>query len=367
MSSPTVSIVTPVFKRIPLVLETMRSVQQQTWEDFECIVVDDGPSEEEFEQLCSGFEADERFKFYRRTGERKGATVCRNEAVAMARGEFLMFLDSDDLLLPHCLSERVARLRADERLDFIVSQTGVFTQPDHPSPERYWGSLDRPNDLDEFLLNQHWLPSSTTFRGRFIRGIPYNETAPLYQDVEFHLRVLLAKPRYRKFHQSEADWLYRRAPNREALAEITGVKVTQKVKNIIRMLIDLEDLIGPSDWARYESGFLGHYLARLMDFALRERDPKALDSMIAQLEGSRARDALPRAKLKVLRALAPLPITAKWRILGVTRRSLLRMLGISNFGRQSPPIPAHLDNSRYSDLIPRADRLDWTVEEGQTA
>ena len=367
VKKPALSIITPVFKRIPLVLETMRSVQQQTWEDFECIVVDDGSSEEEFEQLCSGFEADERFKFHRRTGERKGATVCRNEAVAMARGEFMIFLDSDDLLLPHCLSERVARLRADERLDFIVTQTGVFTQAEQPHAEHYWSSLQHANDLDGFLLNQGWITSSTTFRSRFVRNIPFNETALCWGDYEFHLRVLLANPRYRKFPDSEPDWLYRAEPNRVSLVEITGVKAAQKTSDILRMLIDLEALISPEDWPRYEGAFLGHYLARLMDFALRQRDRRALDRMIAQLDASRCRDLLPRRKLQVLRALAPVPVTARWQILSRTRRSLLRYLGISDFGRQSPPIPGRFVNSRYLDLIPRTDSLGWTIDEGQTA
>ena len=364
MSSPAVSIVTPVFKRIPLVLETMRSVQQQTWEDFECIVVDDGSSEEEFEQLCSAFESDQRFRFQRRTSERKGATVCRNEAIGMASGEFMTFLDSDDLLLPHCLSERVARLRADERLDFIVTQTGVFTQADQPRAERYWSSLQHANDLDGFLLNQGWITSSTTFRTEFVRDIPFNETAVCWGDYEFHLRVLLANPRYRKFPDSEPDWLYRAEPNRVSLVEITGVKAAQKTSDILRMLIELEALIAPGDWGRYESAFLGHYLARLMDFALRQRDRDALDAMIAQLDASHCRDLLPRRKLQVLRTLAPWPVTARWQILSRTRRSVLRSFGISNFGRQSPPIPADFDNSRYLDLIPRTDSLDWTTEEG---
>ena len=109
-STPSVSIVIPAFNVAPYIAETLNSVFAQTFDDFEVIVVDDGSSDvEELERALGPYL--ERVRYVRQ--ENLGAGAARNHGVQEARGEFIAFLDSDDLWLPEYLEEQVRFLRAD--------------------------------------------------------------------------------------------------------------------------------------------------------------------------------------------------------------------------------------------------------------
>jgi len=93
-----------------LIAETLKSVFAQTFTDFEVIVVDDGSDDAaELERALEPYR--ERVHYVRQ--ENLGAGAARNRGVQEARGEFIAFLDSDDLWMPEYLEEQVRFLRAD--------------------------------------------------------------------------------------------------------------------------------------------------------------------------------------------------------------------------------------------------------------
>ena len=100
--NPVVAVITPTKNRLKLLCETMDSVQQQSFDAWEHIVVDDGTCQE-----VSRSASDSRIRYMRRTGDKSGANVCRNIGIAESSAEFIVFLDSDDLLRPQCLKDRV--------------------------------------------------------------------------------------------------------------------------------------------------------------------------------------------------------------------------------------------------------------------
>jgi glycosyltransferase involved in cell wall biosynthesis len=109
-SSPSVSVVIPAYNVAPYIGETLNSVFAQTFTDFEVIVVDDGsPDGEELKRTLDPYV--ERVRYVRQ--ENRGAGAARNRGVREARGEFIAFLDSDDLWMPEYLGEQVRFLRAD--------------------------------------------------------------------------------------------------------------------------------------------------------------------------------------------------------------------------------------------------------------
>src|SRR5689334_2932561 len=109
-SSPSVSVVIPTYNVAPFIAETLNSVFAQTFTDFEVIVVDDGSDDaEELERALEPYL--ERVRYVRQ--ENLGAGAARNRGVQEARGEFIAFLDSDDLWMPEYLEEQVRFLRAD--------------------------------------------------------------------------------------------------------------------------------------------------------------------------------------------------------------------------------------------------------------
>lgn len=108
--SPVVSIVTPVHNGAAFIRETIASVQAQTWDDWELLVVDDASEDGSAEIVEDLAAEDSRIRVFRleRNG---GAAVARNAAIEAARGRYIAFLDGDDLWLPHKLERQLAFMR----------------------------------------------------------------------------------------------------------------------------------------------------------------------------------------------------------------------------------------------------------------
>lgn len=97
-----VSIITPIYNSSKYIAEAITSVQQQTYTDWEHIIIDDASTDCSAE-IVEGFAAkDSRIRFYKHS-ENKGAAFCRNFATKMATGKYIAFLDSDDLWVPEKL------------------------------------------------------------------------------------------------------------------------------------------------------------------------------------------------------------------------------------------------------------------------
>jgi glycosyltransferase involved in cell wall biosynthesis len=105
----TVSIVVPTYNRPDLVRRAVRSVLEQTYSEIECIVVDDGPSEET-RAAVESFD-DDRVHYLRHSTNR-GASSARNTGIEFARGDYVAFLDDDDEWHPEKLEKQVPLLES---------------------------------------------------------------------------------------------------------------------------------------------------------------------------------------------------------------------------------------------------------------
>lgn len=104
---PLVSIITPCYNAAQTIHETISSVKVQTYTNWELLIVDDCSEDESSAILTAEAENDERIHFTV-LNQNVGAAGARNEALQMARGKYIAFLDSDDLWLPEKLSKQVA-------------------------------------------------------------------------------------------------------------------------------------------------------------------------------------------------------------------------------------------------------------------
>jgi glycosyltransferase involved in cell wall biosynthesis len=121
---PLFSIVIPTYNRRALLEETLRSVWAQDLKDYEVIVVDDGSDDGSREYLAS--QADRLVLIAQ---EHRGPGIARNAAIARAKGEYLAFLDSDDLLMPWALSTYAAVIARDAKPAFICGSVRRFGNP----------------------------------------------------------------------------------------------------------------------------------------------------------------------------------------------------------------------------------------------
>jgi glycosyltransferase involved in cell wall biosynthesis len=210
-----VSIIIPTKNRCDLLRETLASVLAQTLANWEAIVVDDGSSDGTSEMVLSMASTDQRVRFIKREGKPSGASASRNQGVVVARGDYVLFLDSDDLLAPSCLEKRVEIMERSPELDCVVYLTQLFHTAPGDRPH-LWNNFTEEDDLDRFLRRDPpWQTSGPLWRKTSLAKIgSWDERALSAQDWEFHLRALAANLNYRKISEVDSFW---RVPRPDSL------------------------------------------------------------------------------------------------------------------------------------------------------
>jgi len=125
MKSPLVSCIVPVFNGEKYLGEALDSILKQTYRPLEIIVADDGSTDGTGAVVAS---YGDQVRYNRQ--EHAGAPVARNLGLSIARGEFVAFLDSDDLWHPEKLQRQMARFEARPGLDLCVTHLQNFWIPD---------------------------------------------------------------------------------------------------------------------------------------------------------------------------------------------------------------------------------------------
>ncbi len=113
---PLVSIIMPVWNRAEMLAEAVRSVLAQTYQHWQLIIVDDG-STDNTAQICKEFLSDPRIEYHFQ--ENAGVSTARNQGYSLSKGEFIAYLDSDNLWYPYTLSVVVSALVNDSACDGI--------------------------------------------------------------------------------------------------------------------------------------------------------------------------------------------------------------------------------------------------------
>ncbi len=206
MATPVVTICTPSFNRADLIRDTLDSLVAQTLPEWEAVVVDDGSTDNSIDIVREYSARDSRIRFLNRNREPKGACTCRNIAVESARGRYVLFLDTDDLLAPFCLAQRVAVLESQPNLDFAVFSMLLFSGSP-ANADRFW-NIDSPeDDLVRLLRLDPVCQGTGTLwrRASFIRAGMWNEKLKVWQDIDLHLRAFAGAFKYEKRLDLPAD------------------------------------------------------------------------------------------------------------------------------------------------------------------
>ncbi len=134
-----ISIIIATYNREAFLAETLTSIEKQTYEDFECIVIDDGSTDNSEHVVVSFENRDVRFKYYKRPDTvPKGANYCRNYGYTLCTGSYIKFFDSDDVMLPHHLAVSMHHM-VEGNYDFVVGDCINFDTT---------GLLERPYEID---------------------------------------------------------------------------------------------------------------------------------------------------------------------------------------------------------------------------
>jgi glycosyltransferase involved in cell wall biosynthesis len=191
--SPLVSIIIPCYNAGRWLAATLESACGQTWPHCEIIVVDDGSSDSS--ATLAETWRDRGVQVIRQTN--RGAAAARNAGLARARGDYLQFLDADDLLAPDKIAIQIARLATAPANSVASAAWARFrTEPGEAvfRPEPVWCDA-KPVDWlvaswngEGMMHPAAWLVPAAVARA----AGPWNETLSLDDDGEYFARVLLA-------------------------------------------------------------------------------------------------------------------------------------------------------------------------------
>jgi glycosyltransferase involved in cell wall biosynthesis len=145
---PKVSVVIPAYNAMTYLPETVASVLQQTFSDFELIIVNDGSSDNIVEWV-SGLE-DPRVKII--SQENRGVAAARNTGIAHAQGEYIAFLDADDLWEPTKLEKQTYCLDNNPPVGLVYTWTALIDQWGRPT-RRVWNPHIEGNVWEHIVVN----------------------------------------------------------------------------------------------------------------------------------------------------------------------------------------------------------------------
>jgi len=192
MQTPLVSIIIPTYNRARLIGETLDSVVAQTYTNWECIVVDDGSTDETDKLLAGYCKKDSRFQYHHRPKDRpKGANACRNHGFELSKGEYINWFDSDDLMMETHVEILLFKLQK-TNADFAVGDCVNFGDVKESGLKPY--NFDRSNasiTASLFAKNQiGWITDDFLGKRNIVKNIQFNEKLRAGQEYNFFVKLL---------------------------------------------------------------------------------------------------------------------------------------------------------------------------------
>ena len=184
---PTVSVIIPTCNRVDSLKQAVDSALNQTYRDFEIVVVNDGSTDRTSEYLSA---LNNPLLRYCEFAENRGGSSARNEGINKARGSLVAFLDDDDCWEPSKLEEQV---NAMNRENADLCYTGVFKRTFRGKIKRYIFMVPRFADLYKSIMANNFLggTSSIIVKKELLEKIRgFDPLLPAMQDWDLFIRLL---------------------------------------------------------------------------------------------------------------------------------------------------------------------------------
>ena len=182
-SSPLISVVIPCYNQAVYLPETLNSLISQTYTRWEGIIVNDGSPDDTEEVALLYVDKDSRFKYiHKKNG---GLSSARNLGIANASGEYILPLDSDDIIQPEYLNKAVEAFVENSTLDVVYCQEYCFG-----AISKMW-DLPPYQGYEALLLNNAFFCSAVFRKSDCLQVGGYDEQMLQgYEDWEFFIRLL---------------------------------------------------------------------------------------------------------------------------------------------------------------------------------
>lgn len=196
MNPSLVSVIIPIYNAEKYIAETVKSVLAQTYTDWELILVDDGSSDNSI-AICQQF-SDSRISIIRQ--KNGGVSSALNTGIRQAHGDYLAFLDADDLWLPEKLARHLAHLKSHPDVGVSFSPSSFINEEGNPLKGQTRPKLQQITIVDLFKGNPLGNGSSAVVRRQTLAEIKFRENSLEYyfdeqirasQDIEYIMRIVI--------------------------------------------------------------------------------------------------------------------------------------------------------------------------------
>lgn len=311
MSRESVSVLIPVHNAERWLGDTLRSVLAQTWRELEIVVADDGSGDRSL-YIANAF-ACERVRVL--ALRRGGAAAARNAAIDAARGDWLQFLDADDLLAPDKIERQMAALAAaaSERPALATSAWAPFVQrpgDTRARPDALWRDLSPLDWLlakfehNAFMFPATWLASRTLVE----RAGRWNEALSLDDDGEFMCRLVAASGGVRFVGEAMS---YRRIGNAGSLSSQKSARALRSGWTSMQLCI--ARLLSIEDSARTRRACLRYLQDNLVQFHPEAPSICADCRALARRLGGELHEPQESAHFRAVRRLVGWQRAKRWR------------------------------------------------------
>jgi len=215
-----VSVIIPAYNYGRFLSETLDSVLRQSYDDFECIIVDNG-STDNTSDIILPYLQDTRFKYIKQ--ENLGVSVARNVGLKQAKGEYILFLDADDLIEKDKLKASVSYLMKHKDCDLVYSNMRYF-KSENPSQHFFCFDCDSNTEstwmkkiegkglnlIKDFIEGNIMVISSPVFKKGLMKEIGvFDEDIHYNEDWDFWFRMALENKRFKYLEGPETKALIR--------------------------------------------------------------------------------------------------------------------------------------------------------------
>lgn len=186
-----VSIIIPTFNRADLIGETLDSIIAQTYHNWECLIIDDGSTDNTSNLIGDYIKKDIRFRYLRRPDHKtKGANACRNIGLENAIGNLIVFFDSDDLMTPEHIELKVKGM-LDNDVDYVIFRTKFFNS-DLNYIDKYY-QFDKYEITPYNYISQkiNWLTYDICLKSALAKTIRFNENLQSGQEYNYFCKLIL--------------------------------------------------------------------------------------------------------------------------------------------------------------------------------
>ncbi|RTZ08646.1 glycosyltransferase family 2 protein [Flavobacterium sp. GSP6] len=193
-SIPKVTIIIATYNRAPFILEMLQSIHKQTFLDWEALIIDDGCTDNTLEVISPILQQEERFHYYSRIKSyTKGTSGCRNYGLDIAKGDYIIFFDDDDVAHPQNLELCVIELSKDEISFCRYIRTSFFGDFDYSFDysKEYVSFYIDVNDIEKVL--KYELPFNSCavmWKKKCFKNSRFNEDISYADEWELYTRIL---------------------------------------------------------------------------------------------------------------------------------------------------------------------------------